>query len=190
MRFYICKMNEMNSFQHLLEMCRKQNTKACLLFYKMFSQRVYNTCLRIVNHRMEAEEIMQEVFLKTFDTLSYFSGDEKAMQGFIGKIAINKSIDRLRRKNSTLLFLDDMEIDIAEPMEELDNENMKIELIKEKMKLLPPGYRLVLTLHLIEEMNYEEIAQQLSIKSSTVRSQYVRGIRRLREELKEKNHNR
>jgi len=88
----------MDEFQYLLKQCKAQNRKACITFYDMFYKNVYNSCLRILNNQMEAEEVMQDTFIKAFQTLDHFSGDKKNMLSYLQKIAIHKSINIIKKQ--------------------------------------------------------------------------------------------
>lgn len=181
-RVIICAKNltEM-TFQKLLLKCAQKDENAYIQLYRLYYIEVYNSCMRIVHNAEDAEEIMQDAFLKAFEHIAEFQGDEKHLGAYIRKIAVNLSLDLLRKKKkSFFVTLEDwsMEDDFEEePEEEIC---FSIEKIKEKMEQLPSGYRLVLTLHLLENMEFKNIAEQMQIQSSTVRSQYVRALYRLR----------
>ncbi|MBO5809929.1 MAG: hypothetical protein J6R32_03775, partial [Bacteroidales bacterium] len=67
--------------------------------------------------------------------------------------------------------------------DDMDEESYPVEKIIEKMELLPDGYKMVLKLHLLDELDFVDIAEMMNIKTSTVRSQYVRGLEKLRVSL-------
>jgi RNA polymerase sigma-70 factor (ECF subfamily) len=176
----------MDEFQHLLNQCKAQNRKACLTFYSMFYKSIYNSCLRILNNQMEAEEVMQDTFIKAFQTLDHFTGDKKNMLAYLQKIAIHKSINIIKKQKKYVLTPLNEESD--ELIEVADDNTSAIEFqikkVKECINELPEGYKVILTLHLIDGMDYADIAQSLSIKTSSVRSQYTRAIKRLKKLLK------
>ena len=166
----------------LIENCKKQSHKAQLEVYRLFYRGVYNTCFRILRRQDEAEDAMQDSFIKVFDKISTYSNGTP-FEAWVKRIAINTAIDALRKKTVTIVDLDER-IAVAEDDVDDFNENMlKVEAIKRGIDTLPDGYRLVLTLHLIEGYDYEEIAEVLKIAESTVRSQYIRGKKRLLEIL-------
>lgn len=161
--------------------------------YNLCATPVYNASLHIVMNEFDAEEIMQDSILKAFDNIDRFIGTEKEFVNFVKKIAINKSID-LFRKNSKIVFSDKLsDLSELEAEESADSyqlnisnaeENtLSIETIKEKIELLPYGYKMVLQLHLIDELEFSEIAEIMDIKPSSVRSQYVRAINKLKVNL-------
>ena len=176
----------MDDFQHLLNQCKELNRKACLSFYDMFYVNVYNSCFRILNNQMEAEEVMQDTFIKVFQHLDRFSGNQKMMQAYLRKIAIHHST-HLLKKQKNIVFSE-----LNEAMDEVVDqsydctliEEWQVEKIKACIQKLPSGYKLIINLHLIEEMEYDDIAAMLDIKASSVRSQYTRALKKLKQLLK------
>ena len=160
--------------------------KAAELF-RQYGKRLYNTALRITLSSGEAEEIMQETLIR-FITGSRRPDDEWA---WLKRICINKSIDFLRREKR-FVNIDDAftsaESVLADGNEEVWSslDGQVFPMVMEALKAMPDGYRTILTLKLIEDIDYKEIASMLGISESSVRSQYMRGRKRLAEKLKEK----
>lgn len=160
--------------------------KATELF-RQYGKRLYNTALRITLSSSEAEEIMQETLIR-FLTGSWRPDDEWA---WLRRMCINRSIDFLRREKR-FVNIDDA-FASAEPVLADDNEEVwsgldgkVFPMVMDLMKAMPDGYRTILTLKLIEDIDYKEIASMLGISESSVRSQYLRGRRKLAERLREK----
>lgn len=160
--------------------------KATELF-RQYGKRLYNTALRITLSSSEAEEIMQETLIR-FLTGSWRPDDEWA---WLRRMCINRSIDFLRREKR-FVNIDDA-FASAEPVLADDNEDVwsgldgkVFPMVMDLLKAMPDGYRTILTLKLIEDIDYKEIASMLGISESSVRSQYLRGRRKLAERLREK----
>ncbi len=160
--------------------------KATELF-RQYGKRLYNTALRITLSSSEAEEIMQETLIR-FLTGSWRPDDEWA---WLRRMCINRSIDFLRREKR-FVNIDDA-FASAEPVLADDNEEVwsgldgkVFPMVMDLLKAMPDGYRTILTLKLIEDIDYKEIASMLGISESSVRSQYLRGRRKLAERLREK----
>lgn len=160
--------------------------KATELF-RQYGKRPYNTALRITLSSSEAEEIMQETLIR-FLTGSWRPDDEWA---WLRRMCINRSIDFLRREKR-FVNIDDA-VASAEPVLADDNEEVwsgldgkVFPMVMEALQSMPDGYRTILTLKLIEDIDYKEIASMLGISESSVRSQYLRGRRKLAERLREK----
>ena len=172
----------MSRFEDLLNGCRKHNQQSMLEVYDICALPVYNASLHIVMNEYDAEEIMQDSILKAFDSLDRFLGTEKEFIAFVKRIAINKSIDHFRKNRKTPFFTE-----VNNEVEEISDDNEEIifsfEFIKEKINLLPDGYRMVINLHLIDELDFDEIAEIMNIKPSSVRAHYSRAKEKLKKEL-------
>lgn len=146
---------------------------------------MYNTCLRIVKDQQDAEDIMQEAFLSAFRNLRSYK-KEVTFGAWLKRIVINRSIDHLKKKKIDLCPIDDKMFKLGEQPQQEQNRksiNTQVEQIKEAMKQLPDGYRIILSLYLLEGYDHQEIADILGISSSTSRSQYIRAKKRLRDIL-------
>ena len=172
----------------LIEECRKGSRKAQYEIYKLYFRAMFNTSLRILNDRTEAEDVMQESFLKAFESLDQFRA-EVSFGAWLKKIVINKSLDALKKKKKFAL----------EPLETIDKETLfdsedesvpvtpgDIQVIRDEIFKLPEGYRIVLSLYLLEGYDHDEIAEILGITASTSRSQYSRARQKLLRILKKK----
>ena len=153
--------------------------------YRLHYCRIFNTCLRIIGNSPDAEETMHDVFLKLFDNIDKLK-DEKAFYSWSRSISIRMSIDKIRKKKNIFEQIENLSIAEEEPEEEIE---LSVEAIKHELNSLPDGYRIILNMRLFEECEFEEIAKALKIKESTVRSQYVRGRKKLAQLLKSKINN-
>lgn len=171
----------------LIKKCKKGDREAQFRIYKLYYTAMYNTSFRIVNDSMEAEDIMQESFLKAFNSLSQYKG-EVSFGAWLKKIVINRSLDFLRKNAPLFESLDNIEYEDLQQSEDLENIETKglIEKIKEEIYQLPDGYRIILNLYLFEGYDHDEISQILNISASTSRSQYARAKKKLLENLKNK----
>ncbi len=176
-----------NIHQDIIDRCKSGEQKAQFQLYKLYYKAMYNTCLRIVNDSLEAEDIMQESFLKAFEKINYYKG-EVSFGAWLKRIVINHSLDELRKRKLDTNSIEDSVFEIKEE-EHHDNYeeiSFKVEEIKEEIQKLPDGYRIVLSLYLIEGYDHDEISNILNINSSTSRSQFARAKKKLIESLKEK----
>jgi len=169
----------------LIEQCKKGERKAQMHFYSEYYKRVYNSCFRILRNEEEAEDAMQDAFIKIFSNLEKYDGIVP-VGAWITRIAVNTAIDKFRRNKNDLLFSDDIQYDIIDNDEEgyWDDLTLKIEKIKSAINRLPEASRIIITLYLIEGYDHEEIAGILDIKKGTVRIQYMRAKQKLIELLK------
>ena len=170
-----------NLHQDLLDRCQDGDQKAQFQIYKLYYKAMYNTSLRIVNDSMEAEDIMQESFLSAFEKIDMYSGTV-SFGAWLKKIVINRSLDALSRRKAIFEDIeshtgisDDSIYDTARN-EEIDS---KVAEVKEAIEKLPDGYRVILSLYLLEGYDHDEIAEILKISSSTSRSQLSRARQKL-----------
>ena len=177
-----------NLHQDLLDGCKVGDQKAQFQIYKLYYKAMYNTSLRIVNDTMEAEDIMQESFLSAFEKIETYSGTV-SFGAWLKKIVINRSLDYLSKRKAVF---EDIEshagIRDEGPEEELRYQEMdvRVEEVKEAIERLPDGYRVILSLYLLEGYDHDEIADILKISSSTSRSQLSRARQKLISEMKKK----
>jgi len=176
-----------NIHQDIIDRCKSGEHKAQFQLYKLYYKAMYNTCLRIVNDSLEAEDIMQESFLKAFEKINFYKG-EVSFGAWLKRIVVNHSLDELRKRRLITDSIEDSVYEIKEEEEEENNKDIqwKIEEIKKEINNLPDGYRIVISLYLIEGYDHDEISEIMNISSSTSRSQCARAKKKLIESLKEK----
>ena len=174
----------MSDYKTILQRCRKREKRAQLEFYSLFYKSVYNSCLRILRNPQESEEVMQETFLKVLDKIENYEGEAENMERILKRISINHAIDLCRKRKIRFVEITET-TDCCEEEEENKGETeLQLEVIHRMMQQLPQGYRMILNLHLIEGFDYNEIANQLELSPSTVRSQFVRAKQKLIELIK------
>lgn len=173
--------------QDLIERCIKKDRLAQKELYRLYYKAMYNTCYRMLNDKVEAEDVMQESFLAVFTKISTYRG-EMSFGSWLKRIVINKSIDILRARKIRFEELNEKSVIMATPDDHdagIEGEHAAmVEKIREAVKKLPDGFRVVLTLSLFEGFDHEEIAWILQISESTSRSQLARAKKKLIEYLK------
>jgi len=179
-----------NIHQDIIERCKSGEQKAQFQLYKLYYKAMYNTCLRIVNDSQEVEDIMQEAFLKAFEKMKTYKG-EVSFGAWLKRIVINHSLDELRKRKLDMESIDDSLFELKEKKNEKERVNeeeviLKAEEIRDEINNLPDGYRIVLSLYLIEGYDHDEISEILNISSSTSRSQCTRAKQKLLKNLQEK----
>lgn len=150
--------------------------------YQAHVVQVYNTIHRLVNHTAEAEDIMQECFMTVYNSIGKFE-ERSSLSTWINRIAINQSIDALRKRKVKFVEQDDRIADSDEGnVDEADHE-MKVEDVKNAIMNLPDGYRTIISLYLLDGIPQSEIADMLGISHSTVRTQYKKAKDQIRKSL-------
>lgn len=144
---------------------------------------MFNTSLRIVNSRHDAEDILQEAFADAFQQLSQFE-KRSTFGAWLKQIVVYKSINLLKKKKINFHEIDET----ADRADEVNAEETwySVEIIRELIGELPDGYRTVLSLYLFEGYSHDQIAASLGLAPSTVRTQYIRAKQKLLNLLKKK----
>ncbi len=172
---------------NLVVECKQGSKKACYELYKLYSKAMLNVAFRIVGNIAEAEDVLQEAFLDAFNKVKDFRQDT-TFGLWLKQIVVNRSINMLRKRKLELIEMEgDMLENIADEEAE-DDEDIQYQAarVKEAIKELPEGYRLVISLYLLEGYDHEEIGQVLNISENTSRTQFLRAKRKLIDILKYK----
>lgn len=141
---------------------------------------MYNICIHMVGNEVEAEDVMQEAFLKAFTKIDTYEG-KVSFGAWLKKIVINRSLDQLKKRKVKFVELNE-KIPEEEPVS-IEISEIQMEQLKKAIQQLPDGYRVVLSLYLLEGYDHEEIAQILGISNVSSRSQYLRAKLKLRQML-------
>ncbi len=165
----------------LVSRCCQGDSRAQRQLYEHYKVPLFNICLRYARDRAEAQDFLQEAFLAIFRDLAQYRGSG-SLEGWLRRVTVRSILQHLRRKNP-LRFAEDysqMPSDFAciRPDQE-----MNCDAILALVQQLPLGYRTVFNLRCVEEYEYAEIATLLGIEESSVRSQYARACRHLRQML-------
>lgn len=178
------------SDKELLERCSSGDNSGYSLLYHRYSKTVFNSIYRIVNDREDAEDILQEVFVKAFSEIKSLKNVE-SFGGWIKRIAINQSLNYLRKNKIYFTDIEDDKIlDIED--DELEAKLAMESRVKELQNIIsefPLQTRTIVNLYLFEEMPQEEIAKILNIPHGTVRSYYHRAKKKIFEKLNPKHQN-
>lgn len=163
----------------------QQSDRSQSFLYKRFYGYMMAVSLRYVKNEMEAEDVVNESFVKVFSKLSNFqvledeSALEKSFKGWIARITVNTSIDKLRAQKATLHIDDINEIDIQHTPVSIST-NLEVNDIMQLMNKLPDIQRMIFNLYEIEGYSHDEISKQLDIPDSTSRTYLTRAKARLR----------
>lgn len=146
-----------------------------------------NVAQRILNDADEAADVLQEAFIDAFSRMADFR-QETTFGMWMKQIVINKSISHLRKRKMEFISIDDAPLDdfITDEPEDTEELELQVAEVMKAIQQLPDGYRVVLSLYLLEGYDHEEISHILKISENTSRTQYMRARRRLVEILKRK----
>jgi RNA polymerase sigma factor (sigma-70 family) len=155
------------------EIYLQNDAKSKELIYRHFAPKMYGICLRFAGNEMDANDILQEGFIKVLTKIKDFR-NEGSFEGWIRRTIINTAINYYRKnlKFSKFQDIDDCEVPITSD-ETIFDKLSKEELIK-LIHELPNGYRTVFNLNVIEGYTHKEIGQMLNISDNTSKSQLTR----------------
>jgi RNA polymerase sigma-70 factor (ECF subfamily) len=185
-------LNSRGSFDQVVRLAQRGDSKAFELIYRRHSPRVYSLCLRLVGDPVEAEDFLQDVFLQLFRKIHTFRG-ESAFSTWLYRLAANQVFMRFRKKKLTMNSL--------ESPTESDDESNSTELqiavtdlrlsglfdrinLQAAIKQLPEGYKAIFILHDVQGYEHNEIAKILGCSVGNSKSQLHKARKRLREVLR------
>ncbi|MEH0155286.1 RNA polymerase sigma factor [Limibacter armeniacum] len=168
--------------KELVEGCVEGNRKAQKRLFELYAPNMLAVAARYSKSIAEAEDILQDAFIKIFDKISTFKGDA-TIGAWIKRIVINTALNSQRRK----LY--------DQPMEEVDDRNyhdMQNIVLSDysfnellgMIQSLPSGCQIIFNLYAIEGYSHKEIADQLDISEGTSKSQYSRAKQLLQQKIK------
>jgi len=173
--------------QELIALCQANNDLGYSELYGRYAKRIYNSIHRIVSHTAEAEDLLQETFLTVFKEVDKLANVVN-FEGWIKRIAINRSISHLRKKKIEFSDVDTTEIVAEKEYDSRENELFETQVsdVRKSIDDLPQGYKTIMCLYLFENIPQEEIGAMLGISHNTVRTQYHRAKKKVLLSLKDK----
>jgi RNA polymerase sigma-70 factor (ECF subfamily) len=168
----------------LINGCLNKDRKMQEMLYNRFSSKMYAVCLRYCKDAEEAQDLLQDGFVKIFKNLEKFRG-EGSFEGWIRRIFVNTSIEHFRKSLKNFSVSDTQEVIVEDPSwNALDNLAEK-DIIKMIQKL-SPGYRQVFNMYVIEGYAHKDIGEILGISEGTSKSQLARAKAILKKMVEEK----
>ena len=168
--------------REIIELSKKGNRRAQYELYSLYSRAMFNVCMRILNSRENAEDALQDAFCEIFDKLESFRF-ESSFGACARKIVINTCINHLRKRKKIPVFKEDPNLSYPDEHEETDWEDIgfKVDMIQKAISKLPEGYRIILSLYLLEGYDHLEISDILGISESTSKTQYMKAKKKVKE---------
>jgi len=170
-------MNE----EQLVKACLDGNNAAQRQLYERYARRMMGLCLRYAVNTEEAEDFLQDSFIKVFEKLHSFEF-RGSLEGWVRRIVLNTVLDKLRR-NIHFKNTDSLDNHLELALNENPYQNLGAKELIKVVQALPAGYRAVFNLFAIEGYTHKEIAILLNITESTSKSQYVRAKVQLQKKL-------
>jgi len=171
----------------LIEGCLAGKRKAQNEFYSRFAPALFGICLRYASNKFEAQDMLQEGFIKVFSSLASFE-NKGSIEGWIKRVVVNNALNYLRAKAKLQFTSDLSEIEnLADNIPEIDetapppDSNTMLGLIQQ----LPEGYRMVFNLYVMEDYSHKEIAEIAGISENTSKTQLMRARNLLQKKISE-----
>src|SRR4051812_12309638 len=157
----------------ILQGCLKNSAASQKALYQKYSAKMLVVCYRYAHNREDAEDMLQEGFIKIFSQIHTFES-RGALEGWIRRIVVHTCINNLKKNKRFNESVDLIHATAVQVREESIPSIIQAKEVVECIRLLPIGYRTVLNLYAIEGFSHKEISTMLDIEESTSRSQYTR----------------
>ena len=170
----------------ILQGCLENKAAAQKEQYQKYSSKMLAVCYRYAHNREDAEDMLQEGFIKVFSQIHSFE-NRGALEGWIRRIVVHTCINILKKNKKFNESVDLIHATALQVREDTIPSIIQAKQVVECIRLLPMGYLTVLNLYAIEGFAHKEIASMLDIEESTSRSQYTRAKAMLEDILVKKN---
>lgn len=174
------------NIQNILQACRKGERKAQQQFYELFKDKMFVLCLRFANTREDAQDLLQEGFVKVFRDLHQYNS-VGSLEGWVRRVILNVALHYVRKQKNALQLTELKDWDGPDDgdtaiMPDVTTGEMLVKL----MQNLPIGFRTVLNLYVLEGFTHQEIGEVLGISEGTSKSQLSRAKVLLKRMLEKK----
>jgi len=181
-------MNDANkkmTEEELLEGCIQGDQKFQYMLYKKFAPTMLAVCRRYTNSLEDAEDVLQDGFIKVFNNLDKYRRDG-SLEGWVRRIMVNTALNQYRSNLKTLYQLDIDELQqVIEDVRPSNFDKLNANVLLKMIETLPDGYKLIFNLYEIEGYAHKEIAEMLNISINTSKSQLLKARRVLQKKLEE-----
>jgi len=176
--------NQAMDEQRLIAACKNGESWACKSLYELYAPTMMGVCMRYVNDRETARDILQDGFVKVFTKIDTYS-EKGAFAGWVRRIFVTTALEYLRNNNvlNEAVSLDDFNKEIEDTSASM-LEKLSAEDLQKCIAELPNGYRTVFNLYAVEGYTHVEIAEMLQITTSTSHSQFVRARNLLQKKIR------
>ena len=170
--------------EEMLKGCMAKDAIAQRYLYERYKRIMTGVCMRYADRYEEAQDIVQNGFIKVFKKIGTFSG-KGSLEGWIRRIMVNTALDHLRSNKADRFNVNIDDVDYKLQKDELILDSLHVEDLLKLIRALPVGYRTVFNLYAIEGYSHKEIAEKMDISENTSKSQYSRARSLLKKKLAE-----
>ncbi len=173
--------NDNFSEREIINGCLKGNVKFQKILFETYSGKFMTVCLRYATDQMQAEDMLQDAFIRIFNHLEQYKS-EGSFEGWMRRIVVNVALKTIQNKKISYSTDEDAGGQIPDNSTDAPSHLSEGELLN-LIKKLPPGYRIIFNLYAIEGYSHDEIGEMLNIKASTSRSQLVKARKMLQQQI-------
>lgn len=167
----------------IIQLVLAGDKKAFRTLYDKYKRRYLLTSLRYIKNRSDAEDVVQDAFIKIYRDLRQFDAAKGEFYTWSNRIVINTCLQKLRKKSVLNVFTDILEYGQKFSINAMAIENLNLEDLTKLIQQLPKGYRTVFNLYVIDGYTHREIAEMLDISESTSKTQLMRAKKILKTDL-------
>lgn len=185
-------MENNKELQNIIEGCKKGKRKYQKMLFEKYYGKMKGVCMRYSRDEDEAQDMVQNGFIKVFDKLSVYNFTG-SFEGWVRRIMVNTAIDLIRKNKNNTYAIEDESI-ISDEFEEngmileeeIDERNLKAKMAVDAISELSAGYKMVFNLYIMEGYTHKEIGEYLGISEGTSKSNLAKAKQKLRSILLEK----
>jgi RNA polymerase sigma-70 factor (ECF subfamily) len=174
------------TIEDLIERCKAGERKAQESLYKQFASKMMGVCMRYATDRMEAEDMLQNGFIRVFQKIADFRGDG-SFEGWMRRIMVHCSIEYYRKHHKMLQVADLGDTGNEPSVNAVAMANLDAKDLMGLIQQLSPGYRMVFNLYAIEGYSHREIGEIMGISEGASKSQLSRARTILKEQIAQSN---
>ena len=172
--------------ESILKGCREGKRQAQKQLYERFVSPMFAVCLRYARNRDEAEDLLQEGFLKVYHNINSFR-QQGSLEGWMRRIMVNHALNQHKKNRKSPFFEDVDEVNESEFLDLNDDlpftEPIPADQLLSLVHSLPEGYRMVFNLYVFENYSHKEIASTLNVTENTSKTQLMKARRYLKRKL-------
>ena len=159
--------------EQLIDGCKARNPLSQRQLYEKYSRKMMGVCLRYTNNRDEAEDVLQDGFVKVFEKINSFQS-QGSFEGWLRRIFVNTSLDNIRKNKENNLLADIDQVGYGLDSGSSVESDMNAEELLKILNGIPAGYKVVFNMFVIEGYSHKEIAEELGVSESTSKTQFLR----------------
>lgn len=163
--------------KQLILRCKRQDRKAQEELYRSYSAKLFVLCLKYSDSYEQAQDLLQDAFIKIFGKIEQFSG-KGSFEGWMCRLVINTALKKSRKEGIFMAIHKDLPQEIEA---DIDDTELSLDFLIQIIQKLPEAYRLAFNLYVMEGLSHKEIARTLNISEGTSKSNLARARMKLRE---------